>query len=793
MTLLAGPTPAPTSTSPQRRRTTRSRAVAESYWVNPGELVAIELAPGDVATVTDVHGRQPAELTLFDTSGDKSTPVSGLRPDGPARMLQTLASKTGSFCDAVIAPLVARGLRPLEAQAVQLFGYNGNAGARLNFRADRTLTAVLGVPRHHMAPEHQDAPCPVLLEVRRNREERPGASAHDVEHPVPAPLAEPILDIRIDPSTAISFEVPAGCFVQVIDVEGRQSSDFLAFDARRLHDGIEHGLDLTATRSMNGSAVPTPGLQGKFFGPDLQPLLEVIQDTVGRHDTFSLACTRAYYENLGYPGHVNCTDNFNDALRCFGIGARPSWAGLNLFYNTYLDATARLFFDEPWSRPGDYVLLRALGDLICATSACPDDIDPANGWDPTAMHLRVYAADRAFRTATATRPTPDAPAVLTKQSGFHERTAALSSTLVEQRGYWLPSRYDGYGLETEYWACRERVAVVDLSSLRKFEITGPDAEALLQATLTCDVRRLATGQVSYTALCAKSGGMIDDGMVFRLSRDAFRFIGGDDNDGAWLRDEAARRGLERVWVRPSTDSLHNLAVQGPNSRALLASITWTPLPRPPIDALGWFRFTVGRLGGPSGVPVVVSRTGYTGELGYEVFCHPDDGVAVWDAIWTAGAPMGLAPLGLEALDVLRIESGFALAGSEFDHQVDPFEAGIGFTVPFAHKREDFTGHDALWRRHQNPSRVLVGLRLDGTDTAAPGDGAYVDRLQVGVVTSATRSPLLGSSIALCRMAVEYADIGTVVELTQQHGASRRLSATVVRLPFYDPEKERRRS
>src|SRR6201995_1855664 len=142
---------------------------------------------------------------------------------------------------------------------------------------------------------------------------------------------------------------------------------------------------------------------------------------------------------------------------------------------------------------------------------------------------------------------------------------------------------------------------------------------------------------------------------------------------------ADRLGL-KVWIKPTTDQLHNIAVQGPLSREALAEFVWTPPDQPGLEELKWFRFLVGRIGSYDGVPIIVSRTGYTGELGFEVFCHPSDADAVWDAVWEAGGPRGMLPLGLRALDMVRIESGLIFAGYEFDDQVDPFEAGFGFVV-----------------------------------------------------------------------------------------------------------------
>jgi aminomethyltransferase len=297
--------------------------------------------------------------------------------------------------------------------------------------------------------------------------------------------------------------------------------------------------------------------------------------------------------------------------------------------------------------------------------------------------------------------------------------------------------------------------------------------------------------VVYSAMCYEHGGMIDDGTLFRLGRDNFRWIGGDDYGGIWLKEQARKLGL-KVWVKSASDQIHNIAVQGPKSREVLRQIVWTPPTRPALDELGWFRFTVGRIGDFDGIPIMVSRTGYSGELGYEVFCHPDDGPAVWDAIWAAGEPRGLKPLGLDALDMLRIEAGLIFAGYEFDDQVDPFEAGIGFAVKLD-AEEDFLGRDALRERSAHPQRTLVGLELAGNEPAQHGDCVHVGRSRVGVVTSGTKSPTLRKNIALCRMAVQYAQTGTEVEVGKLDGHQKRIPAEVVPIPFYDPKKERPRS
>ncbi|MGA2011770.1 MAG: DUF1989 domain-containing protein [Solirubrobacteraceae bacterium] len=750
----------------------------ETYPVRPGGATAIELAGDDRVAIVDRHGGQVAELTALGAGFGPAAPA----PDAPATVLRALA-RVGDRDAGMAAALAGRGCDLHEARCTRLLGPDSDPGDEVAFTAAGETTLVVAAPGGRLIDG--EAPATELLVRVRRATPRPRS-----EIELPAPLAQPRLDIRVDAATALSYEVAAGEYIQIIDVRGRQCSDFLAFDHAKLAAGLERGLDATVTRTLMGNAYPQPGLHGKFYDADFTPLVEVIQDTVGRHDTFALACQAKYYEDLGYPGHINCTDNFNGALRRFEIAPRKGWPALNFFYNTAFDRNLQLISDEPWSRPGDYVMLRAMTDLVCASSACPDDIDPSNAWEVTDVHVRVYAPRNRFSLAIARRVTADAEAVLTRETAFHARTSALTKSFVEYRGYWLPHCFDNEGAIAEYWACRERVAVMDLSPLRKWEVLGPDAETLIQRTITRNARKLSVGQVVYTALCNETGGMIDDATVFRLAPDNFRFVGGDAYDGIWLREVADRLGL-KVWVKPSTDELHNIAVQGPLSREALAELVWTPPSQPSLAELKWFRFLVGRIGGYDGVPIIVSRTGYTGELGYEVWCHPSDGDAVWDAVWAAGEPRGLLALGLEALDMLRIESGLIFAGYEFDDQVDPFEAGIGFAVVL--DDEDFVGRDALAERREHPQRRLVGLELEGNEIAGHGDEVYVGRRRIGVVTSGTRSPILKRSIALCRMAVQYAEIDTAVEIGKLDGLQKRIPARVVRFPFYDPEKQRPRS
>jgi len=629
-----------------------------------------------------------------------------------------------------------------------------------------------------MMPHEQNAPTDLRVEILRG---------NAAPHAPPPPLAAPKLELLVPAAEARSYTVKAGDYIQIVDIDGQQCSDFLAFDAEALAEGVEYGLDSTTTRTLNHSVYPGPGLFAKFFDERMQGLVEVVRDTCGRHDTFGLACTAKGYADMGYPGHANCTDNFNMVLGEHGVKPRKGWPAINFFYNTQVDASGAILADEAWSRPEDYVLLRALKDLVCATSSCADDVGTTNAYNPTDILVRVYDASENFSKGVVRRMTADAEARLSRESGFHARTSALTWSFVETNGFWLPECYTGAGPVAEYMACREGAALIDLSSLRKFEITGPDAENLLALALTRNVRKLSVGQVVYTAMCYEHGGMIDDGTVLRLGANNFRFVCGSDYSGVWLRELAAARGF-KVFVRSSTDQLNNLALQGPLSREILAPLIFTPPLQPMVAELKWFRFTIGRLGGPEGIPLVISRTGYTGELGYEIWCHPTHAVAVWDALLAGG---NVQPMGLAALDMLRVEAGLILAGREFSDQTDPFEAGIGFAVTM--REQEFVGREALLRRSAHPREKLVGLVIESGEPVNHGDCVHVGRAQVGVVTSAVRSPVLGKSIALARVDAHHAAIGTAVEIGKLDGMQKRLKAEVTKFPHYDPEKTRVRA
>ena len=457
----------------------------ERYRVAGGGALVLGLGAGDRLTLIDVEGSQRAELAAFSPDGREDMAALGLLAAGKAVGINRLLAGIDESARTVVSALRARGMPGQIARAADLFQHDSRPGETSSLTAGRDCILVIHAAGGPMDVTGELPPTDLIAVINRAN-----PLAQDAP-PLPEPLAEPKFELHIDKATGRAYEVKAGEYIQILDVAGRQCSDFLAFDARQLQGGRERSFDMTATRSLTGYIYPGPGLYSKFFDQDFQPLLELVRDTVGRHDSFGLACNSKFYEDQGYPGHANCSDNFSNALASFGVQPRKGWPCLNLFYNTGIGAQNAIFLDDPWSRPGDYVLFRAMTDLVCSSTACPDDIDATNAWNPTDIHVRVYPARNNFSRAIAYRMTPDSEAKLTRETPFHPRTSALTRNFSEYRGYWLPSKFNNHGAIDEYHAAREGVVVTDLSPLRKFEVLGPDAETLMQLTCTRNMRRLA--------------------------------------------------------------------------------------------------------------------------------------------------------------------------------------------------------------------------------------------------------------------------------------------------------------
>lgn len=740
---------------------------------------AFQMSTDDLMTLKNIDGGSYCLLFTIDANGNNAFDQLSV-----ATLPSTTFNLASFNSAALIDSLKALGKTADQLTAKSIFDENTPPEEQFTIRSLGDVTVWVAFP------------------VDPNVAEIGGGGSISVEHapkqsstrPLPAPIGHLKEEFRLAPGTARAYTVKRGEFIQVMDVEGRQCSDFMAMRADALEQGSERYIDSTVTRTMVGSAYPGPGLFDKFYDQDIQPLLSVVQDTVGRHDTFALACTARGYEDRGFPGHVNCSDNISHAYAPYGIKPRQAWSAINFFFNSNIDPSSNhLTSDEAWSRPGDYVIMEALTDLVCVSTACPDDIDPINGWNPTEIHVRIYTEDSVIPKAIAHRPFVESEANMTGESAFHPRTSQLTQSYNVARDLWLPTSYENSRAIEEYWACSQSVTIQDMSSLRKYDVMGPDAETLLQLCMTRDVSKLSVNRGTYTLICSDTGSVVDDGTLFRLAPDLFRWCCGSEESARQLKEVAIAHNL-KVWIKAMWSAMPNLAIQGPKSRELLSRLVFTQPSQPLLENVKWFGFTIARLHDQNGPAFMLTRSGFTGELGYEIFCDKSTSLEIWDTLMEAGSDLGITPMGSEALEIKRIEAGLMVAGAEFTTDVDAFEAGLGFAVDM--KKPHFIGRDALERNSVNPRRVLIGLTIEGTEVPHHGAPLFMGKnqnQQIGAVTSATRSPELGKVIALARIAIEHSEIETSLEIGYLDGHMKRLSATVCPFPFVDPKRERARA
>ena len=390
-------------------------------------------------------------------------------------------------------------------------------------------------------------------------------------------------------------------------------------------------------------------------------------------------------------------------------------------------------------------------------------------------------------------------------TAFHERTFPLCESLNyrEWSGYYAVSAYEPHH-EHEYNAIRNAAALIDISPLFKYRVSGPDATRLVDRIITRDLRKVSVGQVIYTPWCDEHGKVIDDGTVSRLEENTYRWTAADPSL-RWFTQNAF--GLD-VQIEDISESLAALALQGPTSGRLLKSLAADA----DIQNLKYFRVTKAII---AGVPVEISRTGYTGDLGYEIWISSNDAVKVWDALMAGGRAFDIQPAGMLALDVARIEAGLLLIDIDFnsskkalieDQKYSPFEMGLARLVHLDKNR--FVGQTALQEEQKRgPAREIVGLAIDWTEVeklyedvglppavspiasrvAVP---VFKDGLQVGKATSSTWSPSLKRMIALATIKRAHARIGTLLqfEITVE-SVRHHVGATVVKTPFFNPKRK----
>jgi aminomethyltransferase len=388
---------------------------------------------------------------------------------------------------------------------------------------------------------------------------------------------------------------------------------------------------------------------------------------------------------------------------------------------------------------------------------------------------------------------------------FHPRTSALcaSQNWRTWSGYFVASSYDVMH-DYEYHAIRNTAALIDISPLYKYEIRGKDALRLVNRVITRDAAKCAVGQALYGCLCEDDGAVIQDGTVFRLAGDHFRFHLADPSL-RWLRLNAFGMNLS---IDEVSEQVAALALQGPNALKILEQIVDAE-----VDRLRFFRLTATKI---RDIPVIVSRTGYTGELGYEIWFDAAHALSVWDILIETGKAFGIKPAGMLALDVARLEAGFILLEVDYigaekamipSQRYSPFEIGLAWTVDL--KKEHFVGCEALRRTNEQPwSRRMIGLEMSlpdyeyrfhqvGLPPQIPlaawrgGVPIYKEDRQVGRATTGAWSPTLKKYVALAIVEKSCAIPGTQVEVevTIEH-ARKTTSATVVRTPFFDPPRKR---
>ena len=578
----------------------------ERHVVNGGGLTGIQIFPDDEIEIINDEGNQVCEISVFNKNGKSELSILNLKENKDSSEIKKILSKRDETSLVTSYQLKKRNLDINKSKSAIVFDKDASLGEKIKLISKDKCYCIFAAPGADMLIHEQNPTTNLTVFVKRAN------IIKDKEHSIiPDPIYDPLNETNIDRKTAISFEVKEGDYIQIICPTGRQCSDFVAFDTAKLSKGIEKGLDWQTTRTFMGNTFPGPGLFSKFYDTDHEPLVEVIRDTVGRHDTFNLACTAKYYEDAGYFGHPNCSDNLSNSMEKFGVAKKKGWHAINLFFNTSAGGQNSLLSDESFARPGDYVIMRALKDLTCGTSACPSDIDPCNSWNPTDIFVRTYDKKKEFTKSFAFRMKADSETKLTKNTGFYERTSKLTRNFVDARGYWLPNDYTKHGIINEYTACREKAVLIDLSSLRKFEILGPDSEELMNYTLTRNVKKLSVGQIVYSSMCYENGTMFDDGTLLKMSDHGFRWVCGDEYAGEWLKEQAKKKNY-KVLIKNSTDQINNISLQGPNSRKILEKFIFTSPAQPNISELEWFRFTICRVKDLNGIPLMVSRTGYTG-------------------------------------------------------------------------------------------------------------------------------------------------------------------------------------
>ncbi|MBS1911881.1 MAG: glycine cleavage system aminomethyltransferase GcvT [Bacteroidetes bacterium] len=357
-----------------------------------------------------------------------------------------------------------------------------------------------------------------------------------------------------------------------------------------------------------------------------------------------------------------------------------------------------------------------------------------------------------------------------KRTALYDVHVKLGAKIVPFAGYQMPVSYRG--IVAEHAAVRERVGIFDVSHMGEVTVKGPAALDFVQKITVNDASSLAHGQAQYSAMCLESGGIVDDLLVYRRGDDDFFLVINASNiakDFAWMQQNA----LEGMELKNVSDDYTLLAVQGPKSADTLRKLASADL-----DAIAYYHFVDGEV---AGVPMIISRTGYTGELGFELYFSSDTatGERVWNAIMEAGAEFGIEPVGLGARDTLRLEMGYCLYGNDIDESTNTIEAGLGWITKI--NKGVFNGRDVIVKvKEEKPHRKLVGFEMNERGIPRQHYDITVNGERVGEVTSGTSSPTMGKGIGMGYVESRYTGIGSIINVMIRGQA---VPATIVKLPI----------
>jgi aminomethyltransferase len=364
----------------------------------------------------------------------------------------------------------------------------------------------------------------------------------------------------------------------------------------------------------------------------------------------------------------------------------------------------------------------------------------------------------------------------TKETTFYPRLKGLTDEWMDLFGYWAPTVVTE--TEEEYRAVRETAGLMDFTMLRKVDIEGEGAQDFVNTIVTRDVSKLSPGRIAYGALTDENGKMVDDCTSMMRSPDRIRFCGANDRDYEIFSEKAP----DGINVREFTDDMPHLCVQGPKSREILQELANQDLSN---NAFPYYTFREDVE--IAGIPIFMTRLGYTAELGYELWVDRERALELWDALIEAGEPQGMKVIGMVALDLFRIEGGFIIGGVEYDPTVSPYECGLGWSVEF--DKGEFQGREALRRDKETTQLRLTSVVLERGGDEASGGAIGIDGQEVGLVTQAVESPYLGGkTLGLAKIRQQFKQPGQQLEV--QVGDDR-VAGEVVEHPVY--EKERRRA